>query len=89
MNDSVKIKKLNEIKALLAKVSPYPWSYDENFCLVDSYDPKISVCNTDCAGKTSHMVVNDGKFISKSTENTEWLIGELEKAWGIYNEEFE
>lgn len=87
MSDNVKIKKLNEIKTLLEKVSPYPWSYDEDFCLVDSYDPKISVCNTDCAGKTSHIVANDGKFISKSPANIQWLVEELEKAWGIFDGE--
>jgi len=89
MTDSAKIKRLNQIKVMLEKVSPYPWSYDEKFCLVDSFNPKISVCNTDCPGKTSHMVANDGKFISNSPESVEWLIEELEKAWGIDSEEFE
>jgi hypothetical protein len=35
------------------------------------------------------MVANDGKFISNSPESVEWLIEELEKAWGIDSEEFE
>ena len=72
---------------MLETVSIYPWSYDEDFRTVDSNNPKVSVCLTDMAGKTKYEAENDGKFIATSPESVEWLIEELEKAWGINSPE--
>ena len=47
--------------------------------IIFKYNPKVSVCLTDMAGKTKYEAENDGKFIATSPESVEWLIEELEK----------
>lgn len=75
------LKRLNKIKSALAKISEYPWSFDEAFSTVDGANPRYSIASFDCAGKTPTRVINDGEFVAASPENIAWLVEKLEECW--------